>query len=252
MKIAFASDLHLEMPGAVCDLSSLSGAHPDLIVLAGDITPFPQEYAKLVAAIRSVVSRVPLVMVLGNHEYYGGGFPARIDAFRSAVSWDRDAVILERGQKILGNVRILGATLWTDFAEGRQMESCQNGMSDFVYILDSSTGTEISPMALREDYHRSVNWLESSFLEDWPGKTVVVTHHAPSFLSQHPKFAGSKIGGGFCSNLDERIWEWQPALWIHGHLHDPVDYLIGECPIVSSPWGYPSEGRQRFFRTVEV
>lgn len=252
MKIAFASDLHLEMPGAICDLSSLSGTHPDLIILAGDITPFPQEYAKLLAAIRSAVSHVPLVMVLGNHEYYGGGFPARIEAFRRAISWDRDAVILERGRKILGDVRILGTTLWTDFAGGRHLESCQNGMSDFVYIRDSSTGAEILPVVLREDHHRSVSWFERAFNEDWPGKTVVVTHHAPSFLSQHPKFAGSKIAGGFCSNLDERIMDWQPELWIHGHLHDPVDYLIGDSRIVSSPWGYPSEGRVRRFRLIDV
>ena len=86
-----------------------------------------------------------------------------------------------------------------------------------------------------------------------------VTHHAPSFRSQHPRFASSPITGGFCSNLESRIQQWKPDLWIHGHVHDPMDYRIpwkiaapGETRILCNPWVYPHEGRERAYRIVDV
>jgi hypothetical protein len=44
------------------------------------------------------------------------------------------------------------------------------------------------------------------------GPTIVMTHHAPSFKSSHPKYDSSYIKGGFCSNLDYVIEEYQPDL----------------------------------------
>lgn len=79
-----------------------------------------------------------------------------------------------------------------------------------------------------------------------------VTHHAPSFRSQHPRFAGSPIAGGFCSNLESRIQQWKPDLWIHGHVHDPMDYRIGKTQVLCNPWGYQNEGRAREYRIVEA
>ena len=73
-----------------------------------------------------------------------------------------------------------------------------------------------------------------------------------SFQSQHPRFAGSLITGGFCSNLESRIQQWKPDLWIHGHVHDPMDYRIGKTRILCNPWGHPNEGRERAYRIVEV
>ena len=32
----------------------------------------------------------------------------------------------------------------------------------------------------------------------------------------------------FASDLDRLIERYQPALWIHGHMHDPVDERVGE------------------------
>ena len=72
----------------------------------------------------------------------------------------------------------------------------------------------------------------------FPGPTVVVTHHAPSALSNPPQFAGSPISGAFYSNLDELIEDTKPTLWIHGHVHDSCDYVIGETRVVCNPFGY--------------
>ena len=46
----------------------------------------------------------------------------------------------------------------------------------------------------------------------------------------------------FASDLDNFILDNQNIkLWIHGHVHDPFDYKIGETRVVCNPLGYPRE-----------
>ena len=30
----------------------------------------------------------------------------------------------------------------------------------------------------------------------------------------------------------------EPALWVHGHMHDPVDEWVGDTRIIANPHGY--------------
>jgi predicted phosphodiesterase len=248
MQIAFASDLHLEFHDPKDRFSPLrearwmDGADPDVLVLAGDIDVEPRCYADLLRDVRQVFSG-PMVLVLGNHEFYHQPFPGGIERYREAVAFDPLAHILERQSVVIGGVRFLGTTLWTDFAKGRHWESCIRGMNDF---------RSIDSVEVMREHVESIQWLDRRCTDGFSGKTVVVTHHAPSFRSQHPRFAGSSIGGGFCSDMDLWVESWKPELWIHGHLHDPVDYWLGGTRVISNPWGYPQDNRDRCFRVVEV
>ncbi|MBI2733172.1 MAG: metallophosphoesterase, partial [Aquabacterium sp.] len=57
----------------------------------------------------------------------------------------------------------------------------------------------------------------------------------------------------FCNGLDELLRHAQ--LWVHGHLHCPVDYLKRgvhegqpwQCRVVANPRGYFSKGEQETF-----
>lgn len=44
------------------------------------------------------------------------------------------------------------------------------------------------------------------------------------------------------SDLEPQIRRWQPALWLHGHVHDSFDYYIGNTRIVANPRGYAPKG----------
>ena len=237
MKIAYASDLHLEFNPSIT-LTGLSGA--DGLVLAGDVDTMPEYYTEFLRKLRLAYAG-PVIFVLGNHEYYHGVFPD-----------DRQAFLLENEAMILDGVRFLGATLWTDFASGKQMRSCQRMMSDFEVIHDGVSGS-ITPETILKVHQDSIAWLDDQFTHHpHEGPTVVITHHAPSYKSQHPRFAGSPISGGFCSNQEHRIQRWKPDVWIHGHVHDPMDYRLGKTRVLCNPWGYPNEGRAREYRIVET
>ena len=246
--VAYASDLHLEFGNAV-PTEGLEKA--DILVLAGDVDMIPEGWADLLRQLRKVFSG-PIVGILGNHEYYNGVFPDDREKFRDAIAHDRQAYLLEKDMVILDGVRFLGATLWTDFASGRQMRSCQRMMADFAVIFDGHSGN-ITPETILKVHQDNIAWLDDQFTNHpHAGPNIVVTHHAPSYQSQHPRFAGSPISGGFCSNQEHRIQRWKPDVWIHGHVHDPMDYRIGQTRILCNPWGYPDEENDMGFRMVEI
>jgi hypothetical protein len=69
---------------------------------------------------------------------------------------------------------------------------------------------------------------------------VIITHHGPSFQSVNEKYVHDKtMNGGYASNLDEFVLDHENIkVWVHGHMHDPVDYLIGTTRVLSNPRGY--------------
>lgn len=253
MRIALASDIHTEIVAPdyyqqTAYTKILRTA--DVVVLAGDIAVTPGGLRSVADWLRSN-THAPILFILGNHEYYQQIFPSALRDYHAALSDIPGAHLLEKSQVRLAGVRFLGCTLWTDFAGGRHLAACETGMSDFALITDGETGKPIRAVRLAKEHAASVAWFDAQFPNSMP--TVVITHHAPSFLSNHPRFAGSSITGGFCANLDDRILSWRPKLWIHGHLHDPVEYTIGKTTIVSHPWGYPDErSRIPWFRTIDL
>ena len=151
MRIAYASDLHLEFANSLT-LAGLSGV--DMLILAGDVGTMPEYYKKLLRNLRRAYAG-PVIFVLGNHEYYHGIFPDDRQKYREAVAHDRQAYLLENQSIIIDGVRFLGATLWTDFARGKQMRACQRMMSDFEVINDEDF-RRLTPEAILKAHQDSI------------------------------------------------------------------------------------------------
>ena len=71
---------------------------------------------------------------------------------------------------------------------------------------------------------------------------MVVSHFAPTRLSISPLFENSPINASFVSDLEDRIKDWQPALWLHGHTHGSFDYQVGKTRVICNPRGYAKNG----------
>jgi len=102
------------------ELSTFVGA-VDLLILAGDIgrvhstrNVSPLSYAREAADFLGC----GVVLVPGNHEYYRGCF--REDRAALLAAGDRTVTVLDRGEASIARggapLRVLGATLWTDYA----------------------------------------------------------------------------------------------------------------------------------------
>ena len=50
------------------------------------------------------------------------------------------------------------------------------------------------------------------------------------------------MNGAYASDLSDFILDQENIkYWVHGHMHDPFDYEIGQCRVVCNPRGYSNE-----------
>lgn len=245
MRISLLSDLHfsvqpMERPRVEADVVVLAG---DLSRPAGAIEwarPFEQ----------------PTIFVAGNHEHYGSDLATTTRQLRE-LAQGGSVHVLERDEWHFNGVRFLGCTLWSDHrlnppgaTRDAGLKQATTMVRDYSRIrLAPDFDDRFTPAASQLLFDQSVAWLDARFGEPHPGPTVVVTHFAPSRGSIHPRFADSPLNACFISDLEAQILRWQPALWLHGHVHDSFDYRVGNTRVVANPRGYAPGGviENKFF-----
>ena len=239
MKLHILSDLHL-------------GVHPmdppatdaDLVVLAGDIG------RPRMAVEWALGFAKPVIYVPGNHEFYGSSLSATVRELQRLAA-STDVRVLDNRELVWEGVRFLGSTLWTDFlAAGdgaAQTEAIAQSLSfnhDFRRIRtgDAPAGPVFTPQDCAALFAVNARWLDAQLARPFPGPSVVVTHHAPSLQSIHPRFAGSALNTNFVSDAEWLLAGQRASMWIHGHTHDSFDYLVGGTRVLCNPRGYAKDG----------
>lgn len=259
MKLQLASDLHLERDPTF----RLQPAAP-LLVLAGDVGSY-QAGSRLAESDwglgRFREGWEQVLYVPGNHEYDGLPWPEtrarlRETAERLGLIW------LDREVRVLDGVRFIGCTLWADFdllVDPRAPMAQQLKARDKAYraanfyLRRFSALEQGAPMLaerLRELALQDQAWLREQLALPFEGRTIVVTHFAPSGRSADPRYGLVPGTAGFCNALDELL----PLAdyWLHGHLHCAQDYRVGRCRVIANPLGYADKGEQLAFRPACV
>lgn len=225
MKIQFFSDVHLEFGAADLPLTDA-----DVVVAAGDVNVG----ACGVEWLKSTGK--PTIYVAGNHEYYGGDLEQVQAEIRAAVAGSA-VRFLECGAAVIDGVRFLGTTLWTDFMgeDPMLMTTMQEQMNDYYQI--SYQGRALTPADLAAINKKARRWLARELARPHAGPTVVVSHHAPLFMSWHAD-PESAFKAAYCNDLRNLVQAHPIALWIHGHVHARSDYLTHDLHVVCNPRGY--------------
>lgn len=247
MKLVIGSDLHLEFGNTRIE-DCLDRVTGDILILAGDIfvakqwSRKVQEDDKYLSFFKHASDKFDhVIYIMGNHEYYGGG---QIHIEHELIK-DRfyefglknihllyDEFIEIDGQKFFGG------TLWSGLKNNdwHLKQRLAHSLNDFRHI--KYMGTDLSIDHLPILYEKCLSALEKEI----DGDTIVVTHNAPSFKCVHSKYFGSELNWLFANTLDNFISKHQPKLWIHGHMHDPVDIMLGETRVICNPRDYEGYG----------
>lgn len=242
VRLRILSDLHLgrtrlELPHVPCDI----------VILAGDISrPQPAiEWA------REMFDQ-PVLYVPGNHEFYGNSLQRTLDELQRHTK-NTNIHVLNNREIVLQGIRFLGSTLWSDFnldgpdVRNVAIDQARTLIRDFSRIeSDSIPGTPFSPDEMEHLFERNRTWLtrhlqQPSASTSMP--TVVITHHAPSPHSIHPRFAGSPLNACFVSDCEALMGHEKVQLWIHGHTHNSFDYLVNGTRVICNPRGYMVDGK---------
>jgi predicted phosphodiesterase len=289
MRIRLLSDLHLETGPFTWEDQG-----EDVVVLAGDIGVGIAgiEWAKAIPK--------PVIYVAVNHEHYGQDIYDNIKAMHACAK-GTNVHFLENDEVNLTidgeTLRFLGCTLWTDFGAAHcekhpvvlrkdhnpqhaLMQHALGWMNDYRNITAAKWWTKknkqryesilhvttdnkcFNPLAAFDAHQKSKEWLTDKLKKECEHKTVVVTHHAPSYQSL--KQAGminekvlnqqywspsrrDEIGlyrvAAYASDLEDclkrKSWKGSGVdLWLHGHLHSRVEYALGGTVVSCNPRGY--------------
>lgn len=244
MKILVLSDLHLESTAFEPDGEAIKAT--DVIVLAGDIHPGDDG----IRWARETFPGKPVIYVAGNHEFYGGDWNLTLKLMRETAKVN-NVYFLENDSVMIGGVRFLGCTLWTDFeyfGKDQTIKAMNYANSNFLdYKAIEAAGHHGNRLtaAMTLQRHRdSRAWLEAELPKGNPGLTVVVTHHYPHQNSTAPEFKDDPLTPVFGSKLPEKLL-LQSAFWIHGHAHSSLNYRLATIGrvmhVVCNPRGYSDD-----------
>jgi len=245
--IQAVSDTHIEFDGGVGVNKQdfvLAKTKSDVIVAAGDI--FHQHLGIDWAADIAKEHQKPVVVVFGNHDYYPidnvatKGINTIVDEARlQAEDYRKQGVpvyFLENETVIIEGVRFIGCTLWTGFNYGNQDVIDRAGSN-----LNDCSSIGVRPDELFNRHLDSVVYLSKTLSTAYKGETVVVTHHAPSYQSfsnVEDNYENGELSHYYCSDLEGLLEQYKPALWVHGHIHEVVDYKHDQTRVVCNPRGY--------------
>lgn len=247
--IQYASDLHLEFP----QNKEFMKANPlqprgDVLLLAGDVVPFAlmdkhQDFFSYVSDHFKTTYWIP-----GNHEYYYFDLAKKSGTLNEDI---RTNVHLVNNVTIEKDaIRFIFSTLWSKIGPDKQWYIEKN-MSDFQLI--KYKGYRFSIDWFNELHADCLRFVTAELHHNNTGKTIVVTHHVPTFLNYPDEYKASELNEAFAVELFDLIETNGPDYWIYGHHHSNApDFKIGKTEMLTNQLGYVKYGEHQLFNTEKT
>lgn len=150
MKVAVASDLHLEFG----PLELQNDENADVLVLAGDICVARDLKQRDVYGVMEGTRSSRLhdffqgasekfkhvVYVAGNHEHYDGDFATTYTKLKANLAYLSNVYVLDKEVKVIDDVTFIGGTMWTDMnnRDPLTMFHIKSMMNDFKGVENSN------------------------------------------------------------------------------------------------------------------
>ena len=121
---------------------------------------------------------------------------------------------LDRETLAIDGVRFIGTTLWSDFDAlalreqdlTKQLQRREKAFRAANYYLSKNTtlknGEKVLAEGIRAMSLDCQEWLRGALGAPFAGRTVVVTHFAPSLQSADPRYGLTPGTAGFCNAMD--------------------------------------------------
>jgi len=249
MKIQYASDLHLEFR----QNKEFIKANPlvpngDVLVLAGDIVPFvimdkAKDFFNYVSDNFQTTYWVP-----GNHEYYH--FDA---ATKSGVLFEniKSNVLLINNSSVLHqDTKLIFSTLWSNISPANQWQ-IERRLSDFQVI--KYNGFRFSSEWYNQLHSDCLGFITQEIQQSNATKTIVVTHHVPTFLNFPQQYKGDVLNEAFAVELFDIIESSSIDYWIYGHHHSNTPgFKIGNTCLLTNQLGYVQQNENQLFNINKV
>lgn len=244
MLIRICSDLHCEFwntsnPNKInrilySIIPSMTNDKETVLVIAGDIGLYHLSNTWVYPLNLLSLRFKKVIWVSGNHMYYNNNSFGHEYKF-SIVG--ENITLLENSYILIDETFFIGANLWTNMNNSNPIDmlACSRGMRDFE-VIKKVDGSTLTPKDTVEVFNNSAKFIFKKMLSGYD--CVVVTHHLPSSKSIAEEYKNSNINAAYYTELYDHIYDSNCALWIHGHTHSSMDYLINNTRVICNPYGY--------------
>lgn len=211
-----------------------------ILLLAGDIADVEEDIIIFLSRCGDRFEHV--FYTPGNHEHWGRS-EDELKLLLTSHHIPDNVTVLRRRAATYKGVRIIGATLWTDY----------NDMDPSVLsIVKFTMGRDFERMGVDADtlYYRHLQdkgFIFSELLKHKDIPCVVMTHHgccSKSVAEQYQNVSHYETNYAYYTELSEdilKVCEKRNAeiKWVHGHMHNTARYPIGGmCELILNPFGY--------------
>ena len=236
MRIYLISDCHHEFwdkhKSSKLEVKDWSDKIPtdiDVLVMAGDINSNTNELMDLFLKIIEKHPALPIVFVDGNHEHYRNNYYEvlyKVKSFCDAMG----IYYLDNSDVVINGIKFYGGCGWTNFRDDELLRlKAMGAINDFRLIEGFNSKTSIEK---NTEFVRNLKLCMPD---------VVVSHFSPSEKGVDSKYVGDELNGYFHNTFEDLIAEYKPKLWLHGHIHNCVDYELFSTRVVANPRGYWNE-----------
>jgi len=192
-------------------------------------------------------------MIPGNHEYYNNSDDKAIMKPKLNEKIRENVLLVNNDVVKYEDVTFICTTLWSHLKDANEMMNLSYGMNDFRVIKVKEEHQQYTKPLTARRYnllHQEARGFLYDALQKHKGeKIVVVTHHAPTQLVNHPDFKGSSINPGFVVELYDWIHDFDINYWVYGHTHRNIDTEINGTKVISNQMGYAGYNETPEYRT---
>lgn len=244
MIVQFASDLHLEFP----ENKNFLAENPikpigDILLLAGDIVPFAimDKHKDFFAYLSDHFETT--YWIPGNHEYYYFDLSKKCGILNEKVK--ANVHLVNNISVVRNDIRFIFSTLWSSINPANQWQ-IERSISDFQVIKFNDY--RLSADRFNQLHQESLQYITAELQTETTSKSVVVTHHVPTFMNYPEKYKGDALNDAFAVELFNLIETSGPDSWVFGHHHSNTpDFRIGKTQMLTNQLGYVKHGEHRSF-----
>ena len=221
------SDCHLDFYDDMEPLKDLYlRKETDLLVIAGDLAEI-RNYEWFDGLRFATDNWKDVVYVWGNHGRYATSIE-RENISKEMMGTLSNLHFLDNEVKEVQGIRFAGSTLW--FPGGYDVV-LSTRVNDFTQIPQFFKRLPVWQKEAKE----FISGLKKGEVD------VLVTHHAPSYMSVGSDYIGSPLNCFYVNPIEEEIFRISPQYVVHGHIHSRSNYNIGSTIVLAEPAGYPRE-----------
>ena len=201
VRVAAIGDVHCSQGcrGALQPILGQVATSADVLALCGDLTNhgLPDEAHALVHELSTLLGSMPVVAVLGNHDYEAG----QVDELRRILT-DAGMILLDGDPVEIHGVGLVGVKgFGGGFDRGTLSAFGEPGTKRFV-----------------QEAIDEVQKLEAALARSKPEKKIVVMHYAPirATVEGEPEEIFPFLG---CGRFEDPLNRYQVTACVHGHAH---------------------------------